>query len=388
MSKVPTIIVNKRGAERFRRGHLWVFRSDLAPDPQAAPGDQVRIQDNFGHLLGYGFYGPSQLALRLLTREEQEIDEDFLRRRLNGAINRRRALLGERDALRLVHGESDLLPGLLVDQFGPGVVVQSLCHAMDQREEMVVRLLVELLQPRVVVLRDDAGTRDYESLERRKSIAHGQDSRVTYHEGDLLFAVDLLADQKTGGYLDQYENHLLAGQVARGRALDLFCYHGGFGLQMARRAEQVLCLDQSEAAISRVRDNAMANGITNVEARVANAFDELHRLQDEGARFDTIVIDPPSFAKRKSAMTGALRGYKDLNLRALRLLPAGGLLFSCSCSAKMTSPIFEEMLEDAARDAKRRVIILERRGAGRDHPALLGMEETEYLKCFVLQVLE
>ena len=385
---LPTVKINQKGANRLRRqGQVWVFRSDVLETGRARPGDIVRIVDGRRRLIGHGFFGGSELSLRLLSGPDRVPDDALLRERLVQAVERRRLLCPGRDALRLVHGESDLLPGLLVDRFGPGLVVQTLCQATDQREGLFVKLLLELLKPGVLVLRDDGGTRDYESLPRRKGLAHGDDSRVSYREGELHLEVDLLEDQKTGAFLDQHDNHLLAGRLARGRALDLFSYHGGFGLQMARQADQVLCVDQSEAAIERLRHNARRNDLGDVQAITGNAFDELRALQERGGRFDTVVIDPPAFAKRKSALEGAWRGYKDLNLRAMRLLAPGGILLSCSCSAKMTRELFEQMLLEAARDAGRRLAVLARRGAGPDHPALLGVPETEYLKCFVLQVL-
>jgi 23S rRNA (cytosine1962-C5)-methyltransferase len=383
------VVVSRKGAARLRGGHVWVFRSDLVGAPEAAPGSIVRVVDQRSNHIGFAFYGPSELALRLLTRADQAPDEGFFRERLQRAIARRTRTFGSaRDAMRLVHGESDMLPGLLVDRFGDGLTIQTVCLAMDQREALLIALLGELVGPRVIVARDDGSARDYEGLPRRKELLLGRDPRVTYHEGELTFGVDLLADQKTGGFLDQQDNHLLARRYARGRALDLCCYHGGFGLQLAAGADHVLCVDLSAAAVERVRENAARNGIANFEARCANAFDLLRELDRDGQRFDTIVLDPPSFAKRKSALEGALRGYKELNLRALRMLAPDGVLITCSCSAKLTRDAFEELLRDAAADAHRRVAIVERRGAGADHPVLLGVQETEYLKCFVLQAVE
>jgi 23S rRNA (cytosine1962-C5)-methyltransferase len=253
---------------------------------------------------------------------------------------------------------------------------------------MFIELLIEQFKPKSVVVRDDGMTREYEGLEDRKGLAYGTESRAAFHEGDVAFEIDLLADQKTGAFLDQYENHLMASHYAKGEAVDMFCYHGGFGLQMAKRATKVTCVDQSELAITRVKDNAKRNGLHNVTGVTANAFDWIREQEQKNARFDTIVIDPPAFAKRKSAVDAAYRGYKDLNMRAMKCLAPGGILISCSCSAKMTKDLFEEMLIDASRDSKRRMLVLERRGASRDHPGLAGVPETEYLKCFVLQAVE
>lgn len=392
---VSSVVVSKRGADRFRRGQLWVFRSDLLREPDAEPGAIVRILDPREQLIGYGFYGPSDLALRLITREDKAPDRALFKQRLLDAMERRRGWLGSdsvvgappRDAFRLLHGEADLMPGWLVDKFGDAYVVQSLSLATDQREPMLIELLQECFDAKTIVVRDDGMTREYEGLEDRKSLAVGKSPIARYHEGALVFEIDLLADQKTGAFLDQLENHLRARDYAKGDALDTFCYHGGFGLQMARSAQHVTCVDQSELAIDRVVANAERNQLDNVTGVVGNAFDVLRDYEREGRRFDTIVIDPPAFAKRKSAVEAAYRGYKDLNLRALKCLNPGGILISCSCSAKMTRALFEEMLEDAVRDAKRKVWVLERRGGSRDHPGLIGMPETEYLKCFVLQVI-
>jgi len=381
------VLVNKRGAERFRQGLVWVFRADLLGEPQVSPGDLVRVRDADSNVIGWAFYGPSALALRLLTREDKKPDQDFFARRLQQAIARRREFLSGRDAMRMVHGEADGLPGFLVDQFGDGVVLQSLCLAIDQREPMLIELLHDLLHPRVIVVRNDGMTREYEGLEDKKFIASGADSKVEYHEGTVCFSIDLMSDQKTGAFLDQYDNHLIAGNYARGHALDLFCYHGGFALQMSQRAAHVIGVDQNELAITRARYHAELNNIGNTEWRCENAFDILREYEAAGKKFHTIVIDPPSFAKRKSALEAAMRGYKELNLRAMKLLTPGGILVTCSCSAKVSRHMFEELLIASARDARRKFVILQRRGAGIDHPALLGVPETEYLKCFVLQAL-
>jgi 23S rRNA (cytosine1962-C5)-methyltransferase len=392
------VTLSKRGADRLRRGQVWVFRVDVLGDPDVEPGETVRILDPRGNHLGHGFYGAGELRLRLLTREDRVPDEAILRDRLRTSIERRAALAGARDAARLVHAEADLLPGLLVDRFGDGVVVQSLCAAWDRREETVVGWLRELLAPRVVVVRDDGATRDLERLPRRAFLAHGEDPRVRYHEGALGFEADLLSDQKTGGFLDQKENHLRAGEYARaapgGQGLDLFSFHGGFGLQLGGAMDRTVCVEQNPLAVARARANAEANGLSaKVEVEEGNAFDRLRLAQERGERYRMIVIDPPAFAKRKGAdpkgaLESALRGYRDLNLRALRVLEPGGILISCSCSGKVTRAIFEEMLESAAVDARRKLAVLERRGAGRDHPVLLGVPETDYLKCFVLRALD
>jgi 23S rRNA (cytosine1962-C5)-methyltransferase len=379
---MSVVTLSKRGVDRIRRGQVWVFRSDLKGS-EAEPGTIAKLVDPGGNPVGYGFYGPSELAVRLLTREDRLPDRTFFATRIKEARARReRYFPASRDAMRVIHGEADLLPGWIVDRFGDKLSVQSLSLATDKLENMLIELLVEEYRPSAVIVRDDGMTREYEGLEDRKGIAYGEGSAARYHEGDIAFDIDLLEDQKTGAYLDQYENHVLARSYSKGKALDLFCYHGGFGLQLAEKADHVVCVDQSELACKRTDKNAENNGIANLEVWHGNAFDVIHEAKE---KFDTIVIDPPAFAKRKSAVDAAYRGYKDLNLTAMKALAPGGILISCSCSAKMTRDLFEEMLIEAASDARRKMLILERRGASRDHPGLAGIPETEYLKCFVLQ---
>lgn len=381
--------VSARGAKRLRSGHPWVYRQDILRPPAAMGGDVVLVLDERDNPIGQAFWGAqSPVAIRLLTRGEERCDAAFFERRIANALARRRRLFPGADAYRAVHGEADLLPGLFVDRYADGLGVQLLSEGMERHRDVVLGALQKLLGPRVIALRHDTGARSFEGLERKIELVHGDDGRCTYHEGENLFAIDLLREKKTGAFLDQRENHLRAGELAFGEALDAFCYHGGFAIAMARKATSVLALDQDESAAQFARDNAERNGLTNVTARAENAFDALHAFDREGRRFDTIVIDPPAFAKRKEGLETALRAYRELNLRAMKILRPGGYLVSASCSAKVTPEAFEEMLLSAATDAKRPMQVLERRGAGRDHPGLLGVGEAEYLKCFVLQAIE
>lgn len=384
-----TAQVTSRGARRLRTGVPWVFRADVAAAPDAAPGSAVRVTDPHGNFVGMALWAVrSPIALRLLSRREEAVDAGFFRARLALALERRRTLFPDADAYRVVHGEADLLPGLFVDRFGDGVTIQAISEGMDAREELILSLVDELLAPRWIAIRNDTAARDFEVLPRASRLAKGvAPATVEYREGENRFAIDLLADLKTGGFLDQRENHLRAAEFARGDGLDCFTYHGGFALALARRCERVLAVDQLEAAAQRVRANAERNGLANVEAVCANAFDVLRQLEKEGRRFAVVVLDPPAFAKRKEGLVAAERAYKDLNLRALRLLAPEGVLITCSCSGKMTPERFGEMLQSAIEDAKRPVQILERRGAGRDHPALAGLPETDYLKCWILRAL-
>jgi 23S rRNA (cytosine1962-C5)-methyltransferase len=382
----PTVTVTRNGAARARAGHPWIFRADVAKAPvELASGAEVRMVDARGNFIARGFWAvKSPIALRVLSRQDSALDEELLASRLRRAFDRRRALFPGADAFRLAHGEADLLPGYFVDLYAGVAAVQHLSEWAEARREQLARIVVELTGVRAVVARDDGSARDFEALPRRAEPLFGKDFRVVYHEGEIALEVDLLADHKTGGYLDQAENHLRAGELARGEALDAFCYHGGFSLQLARKASHVLAIDQEPAAVQRTRENARRNGLGNVEARAGNAVEALRELDKEGRKFDTVVLDPPAFAKRKEGLEGALRAYREINYRAVRLLGPGGLLVTCSCSGRVTNELFGEVVAWAAQEAKRPLQLLERRGASRDHPPLVGVPETEYLKAWFL----
>ncbi|HLL02127.1 MAG TPA: class I SAM-dependent rRNA methyltransferase [Myxococcaceae bacterium] len=389
---LPTVRVTLKGAKSLRRGNPWLYRTELAEPPSVKmAGSVVAVVDPQGNPIGQAFYAQrSPLALRLLTRRpatEEPVDDAFFRRRLEAALARR-APLKHRDGLRLVHGEADLLPGLFVDRYGAGLTLQTLSEGMDARKELVARVLAELTGATHVVCRDDASGRDFEGLQRHVVMLHGTgEARFSYHEGENLFEVDLLGDMKTGAFLDQVDNHLRAGELARGEALDLFSYHGGFALALGRTCTSVLAVELDPKAAERAQRNAARNGRANVTVEPGNAFDVLRRFADSGRRFDTVVLDPPGLAKRREGLATALRAYHELNLRAFKCLRPEGLLVTCSCSGKLSREAFEEMVLSAAEDAKRPVQILERRGAGLDHPVLGGLAETEYLKALYVRVL-
>ena len=382
----PTVTVTQKGAARARAGHPWIFRADVAQAPEdLVSGAEVRLQDARGNFIARGFWAvKSPIALRVLSRQDSALDEELLASRLRRAYERRRSLFPGADAFRLAHGEADLLPGYFVDFYAGVVAVQHLAEWAEARREQLARIVVELTGARAVVARDDGSARDFEALPRRAEPLFGSDFRVVYHEGEIALQVELLADHKTGGYLDQAENHLRAGELARGEALDAFCYHGGFSLQLARKAKHVLAIDQDAAAVQRTRENAARNALANVEARAQNAVEALRELDRDGRKFDTVVLDPPAFAKRKEGVEGALRAYREINYRAVRLLASGGLLVTCSCSGRVTNEMFAEVVAWAAQEAKRPLQLLERRGAARDHPPLIGVPETEYLKAWFL----
>jgi 23S rRNA (cytosine1962-C5)-methyltransferase len=306
--------------------------------------------------------------------------------RLRAAVEYRRSLAIDATAYRLVHGEADGLPGLVVDRYGDYLVVQTLSQGMDRRAGLISELLVEQLAPQGILARNDPKVRRLEGLDERVDVLHGEiPPAVLVREGAMTLQVDLWHGQKTGGFLDQRENHAAAAAVARGRALDAFTHQGGFALQMAPRCESVLALDSSAAAVEATRANAARNGLTRIDVREANVFDELRELEIARETFDTIVLDPPAFAKNKAAVERALAGYKEINLRALKLLKPGGVLVTCSCSYHVGEIAFLNLLAEAASDAHATVAIEEKRMQARDHPVLLTVPETYYLKCIILR---
>jgi 23S rRNA (cytosine1962-C5)-methyltransferase len=385
-------VISAKAARALRHLRPWCWRTDVLESPSGnGPGAVVSVVDPGGNFVGQALYArTSPLALRLLTRrgaDEERVDDTFFRRRLEASLKRRAPLL-PRDALRLVHGESDLLPGLVVDRYGSALVLQSLSEGMDAREELLCRLLVELTGATRVVARDDGSGRDFEGLPREvRSLKGAGEAVVDVREGENSFRVDLLHDMKTGSFLDQADNHLRAGQLGGGRTLDCFSYHGGFALALAPRSTEVLAVEQDVGAAERLRENAARNGHRRVKVQTANAFDVLHDFDRAGERFDTVVLDPPGLSKRTKGPDAAMRAYRELNVRALRLLGKDGLLVTCSCSGKVSAGAFEEMLLSAAEDVRRPIQILERRGPAADHPALGGLPETEYLKAFFLRAL-
>jgi 23S rRNA (cytosine1962-C5)-methyltransferase len=383
----PRVILKRRGVERWTRGHPWIYRSDLDGDPGLAGGEVVQIVDGRGWFLGQAFYSKhSKIALRWLSHDDVPVDAEFFRARLSQADALRRCVWGDSRVYRLVHAEADLLPGLIVDRYGDYLSAQFLVKGTDDRKELLADLLVELFKAKGLMNRSDAGVRALEGLEPVKETMRGEiPPSVEYLEGQVKLRADLQSGQKTGAFLDQRENRLRAGHYAQGEALDCFSYTGAFALHLATRAQKVTAVEISEAAAAQIKAHAALNGRDNIEIVVANAFDYLRAAVDDGRHFDIVVLDPPSFARSKDAIESALRGYKEINLRAMLLLGPGGYLITASCSHHVSEDKFEQMLESAAADARRRFQIVERRGASRDHPVLLGLPETRYLKCFILR---
>jgi 23S rRNA (cytosine1962-C5)-methyltransferase len=385
----PFVTVSSRGEHRIRGGHPWVYRADVS-DVHASAGDTVTVVGPKQKVLGQALFSDaSQITIRMLTRGEALADRALWRARLEAAVRFRESLHLEASAFRLVHGEADLLPSLVVDRYGGYLVVQALSQGVDRMLPEISQLLVDILSPAGILARNDPRVRTLEGLEQRVDVLHGEvPDAVVVREGPIQYAVDLWKGQKTGLFLDQRENREAAARYARGRLLDCFSYNGGFGLRLAAQSADVEALDISADAVARIAANAALNGVSRLRAREANVFDELRRLEKAGERFDTIVLDPPAFAKNKSAVPNALAGYKEINLRAMKLLAPGGYLVTCSCSYNVDEAMFAEMLQDAAADSHTAFTVVEKRMQGRDHPVLLGVPETYYLKCFILRRVE
>ena len=385
---MPSVTITRRGEERARAGHPWIYRSDVS-EVEAAPGDLVQVLGSRGRPVGYALFSDeSEITLRMIAFGLAAPSTDFVKARLAAAIAYRESLALDATAYRLVHGEADRLPSLIVDRYGDYLVVQALSQGIDRRLPEITAALVELARPKGILARNDPRVRLLEGLEQHVAVLYGDvPERIEVREGAVTYDVDPWKGQKTGLFLDQRENREAALRYAHGRLLDAFSYNGGFALSLAPRCDAVLAIDISENAVARIRENAARNRLANVEARAMNVFDELRELERTGARFDTIVLDPPAFAKNKSAIAKALSGYKEINLRALKLLKPGGFLVTCSCSYNVSEAMFLEVVAAAAADAPAEVSLVEKRAQGRDHPILINVPETYYLKCLILRKL-
>jgi 23S rRNA (cytosine1962-C5)-methyltransferase len=385
---IDTVVVTRRGEERLRSGHPWIYKSDVA-EVNASGGATVRVIGSRRRVIGHALYSDrSEIALRLLTRSADAPDLSLWRARLDQAIRFRESLDIDATAYRLVHGEADLLPSLVVDRYGDYLVLQALSQGVDRLLPDITTLLVDLTHPAGILARNDPKVRLLEGLEQCVEILHGSvPEAIEVREGHVTYLVDPHRGQKTGLFLDQRENRVAAAQYASGRLLDAFSYHGGFALALAPKCREVLAIDISEEAVARIRANAERNGAANVEARAMNVFDELRELERRHEQFDTIVLDPPAFAKNRASVRKALSGYKEINLRALKLLAPGGFLVTCSCSYNVSEADFADVIASAAVDAHADVAVVEKRMQGRDHPVLMTVPETYYLKCFILRKL-
>jgi 23S rRNA (cytosine1962-C5)-methyltransferase len=389
-----TVTVSPRGASRLKDGHVWVYRSDIVAAHGVPPGSLVSVVDYRGQLLGSALYSSSsQLAIRLISRELVTDFPAFLRQRVAGAIAYRERIIHDTNAYRVIFSEADFLPGLIVDLYHDILSMQILTQAMDAESmrQTLISELKERLHPASIVERVDPRVRQLENLPPRNSgLLQGEKSATIFAMNGIQFHFDALEGQKTGAFLDQRENYAAAVQYAHGEALDVFCYQGGFALHLAPRCSHVTGVDSSRPALEVADWNAALNrrdeNQPEIEWIEANAFDLLRDYASSGQHYDTIVLDPPAFAKSKRDLDAALRGYKELNLRALKMLRPGGVLVTCSCSYHVSQADFLEMLAASALDAHRTLRLAEVRGQAKDHPILLNIPETAYLKCVITMV--
>jgi 23S rRNA (cytosine1962-C5)-methyltransferase len=386
-----TARVNKKGADRVRQGHLWIYRSDVVA-VDAEGGSIASVKDERGNFVGQALFSDaSQIALRFLTQSNEEIDREWWRRRIREA-GARRHIAPDTNAYRLIYSEGDLLPSLIVDRYGDVLVVQTLSQGTDAVKSMLTEILVEEFKPRAVIERNDVRVRELEGLPLISRTVYGDapvELEIPQH--GLRFVVEPLGGQKTGSFLDQRENRLAARAAAQTtthhRALDCFTFNGAFALHLATVCENVIGIDISADAVAAAERNAQLNEIGNVDFLEGNVFDVLREMEAAGDRFEVIVLDPPAFAKNRASLKAAIRGYKEINLRALKLLNSGGVLITCTCSYHVSEELFLEILAQAAIDAHRRVQIVEKRTQASDHPVLVGVPETYYLKCVIARVI-
>jgi 23S rRNA (cytosine1962-C5)-methyltransferase len=384
------VTVTKRGADRVRGGHLWIYSSDVANTEDAEAGSIVTVRDQNRNFVGQALFSDSsQIALRFLTQSDAPIDREWWRRRLVDAAGRRSHLAPHTNAYRLVYSEGDLLPSIAIDRYDDVLVLQTLSQGSEKVKPLLVELLAEQFKPRAIVERNDVRVRQYEGLELTVGTLYGEaPGEFEINQDGVRFLVSPLSGQKTGSFLDQRENRLAARAVAHGRALDCFTFAGAFALNLAGVCERVIGIDISAEAIAAARRNAELNNAGNVEFREANVFDALRELESAGERFDTIVLDPPAFAKNRASAKAAARGYKEINLRAIKLLNPGGILVTCTCSYHMSEEMFLQIISEAANDAHRTLQLVEKRTQASDHPILMGVPETYYLKCVIARVLD
>jgi 23S rRNA (cytosine1962-C5)-methyltransferase len=382
--------VSRKGAERVTNGHPWIFSSDIADRDGAQAGHAVRVADARGRPLGTAHYSSSsQISLRMLSRQVEDIGRDFFLRRLRAAEEHRRTVVRHTDAYRVVHGEADQLPALVVDRYADYLVVQTLDQGMDAGKDAIASALDEIFHPKGIVARNDVAVREKEELPLETTILAGEvPESVNLQMNGLTLRADLLHGQKTGIFLDQRENYRAAARYARGgKALDCFTSTGGFALHVAGKCESVEAADSSGPALVAARANAAANGIGNIDFKEADIFQLLTNYASARRHFSMVVLDPPAFAKSRRNLESAATGYKEINLRALRLLQPGGILVTCSCSHHLAESALLELVAQASLDANRTLRVLERRTQSQDHPILLTVPETHYLKCLILEVV-
>ena len=386
---LPKLKISRRGTARLQEGHVWVYRSDILSVDGIPPGALVNVTDERGRFLGTAFYSSSsQIAIRMLSTEAVSDLSGLLRGRIQAAITYRERIVENTDAYRVVFSEADFLPGLIVDRYNDLLSLQVLTQAMDAESvrNLVLSELSERLKPAAIIERVDPRVRTLEQLLFRSSgLIRGEKSTTLFSMNGVQFHFDAMEGQKTGAFLDQRENYAAAAKYARGEALDIFCYQGGFALHLAQHCSKVVGVDSSRPALEVAEKNAALNH-REIEWIEGNAFDLLRDYADSGRQYDTIVLDPPAFAKSRRTLDTAMRGYKELNLRALKMLRPGGILVTCSCSYHVSEAEFMEVVAQAARDVHRNLRVLEKRTQAKDHPILLTVPETAYLKCFIMSV--
>lgn len=384
---MSSAVLSKRGLERFKTRHPWIYKSDTLSLPREV--GIFPVEDDKGRVLGYALVNArSEISVRVLTYWK-EADADTLLGRVHAALDHRESLNIDADSYRLIHAEADELPALVVDKYQDYLVVQNGSAALEVYLDEILEVLIERLQPRGILGRFENKNRELEGLSTENVVLYGEvPETIECRESDIRYLVNPYTGQKTGAFLDQRENRTLLGTYARGNGLDVFSYHGSFALHLAGKCESLECIDVSEEALQRAEENMHLNGFQNVTFTVANAFDRLRELERSGVKFDTISLDPPAFAKRRKDLEAAYGAYKELNLRCMKLLAPGGVLASSSCSFHVSDSDFYEMLGDAARDAGRRFRILDRKTQASDHPEMLGVPETRYLKFALLQAMD
>ncbi|MBQ8964618.1 MAG: class I SAM-dependent rRNA methyltransferase [Clostridia bacterium] len=386
------VTLRKTRETRVRGGHPWIYASEIEKVEGAFDnGDIVDVADFRGKFIGRGFYNPqSQISLRILTRNDEPCDRDFFARRIQEAWDYRR-LLCDPMSCRLIYSESDFLPGLVVDKFAGVLVLQSLSLGIERIKDMICDLLMEIIQPVGIWERSDVPVRRLEGMEQTTGLLRGEvPDEVDMVENGIHFLVDVKHGQKTGFFLDQKQNRAALAPLCRdARVLDCFCHNGSFSLHAAKYGSRsVLGVDSSEEALEVARRNAALHGFENVPFEDHHCFDLLHELTDAGEKFDLVILDPPAFTKNKAAVPSAIRGYKEINLRGLKLVRPGGFLVTCSCSQHVLPEMFQDVINQAARDAKKRIRLVEYRTQGYDHPILPQSVETKYLKTMIIQVME
>ena len=389
---MATITLRKTRETRVRGGHPWIYASEIEKvDGAFENGDIVDVCDFRGKFIGRGFYNPnSQISLRILTRNDEPCDRSFFARRIRDAWVYRQQMC-DPDSCRLIYSESDFLPGLVVDKYGDVLVLQSLSLGIERIKDMIADLLMEIVRPVGIWERSDVPVRRLEGMEQTTGLLRGEvPDLVEMKENGIIFGVDVKNGQKTGFFLDQKENRAAIAPFCKdAKVLDCFCHNGSFSLHAAKfGAKSVLGVDISEEALVVARENAKRNDLTNVTFEAHNCFDLLREMTDNNEKFDVVILDPPAFTKNKAALQNALRGYKEINLRGMKLVRDGGYLVTCSCSQHVLTEMFQDMVNQAARDAKKRIRLVEYRTQGKDHPLLPQSIETKYLKCMILQVME